>query len=382
MVKRRLKIGITCYPTIGGSGVIATELGKLLAKNGHEVHFITSSMPFRLEKANRNIYFHEVEVNQYAVFRYPPYDLTLASKMAEVADREGLDILHVHYAMPHAVCAYLAKQMAGDHLKIVTTLHGTDITVLGYDPSLSQMVRFGIEQSDVVTAVSKDLILQTQELLHTDKEIVPVYNFVDEEIYKEQSLPDLKKELGIAEKEKVLIHISNFRHVKRVQDVVETFYKIQESLSAKLLLIGEGPEFPLVFEQVKRLGIENKVLFLGKQENVAELLAISDLALLLSAKESFGLILLEAAACGVPSIGTRIGGIPEVIDHGETGFLVNLGDTASAAAHAVAILTDSDNYSKMSRAALKKAADVFHSEIILNQYESLYYDVLSDKSEG
>lgn len=379
---KRLKIGITCYPTIGGSGVIATELGKLLARKGHEVHFITSSLPFRLDKPNRNIYFHEVEVNQYAVFRYPPYDLTLASKMAEVAQREKLDILHVHYAMPHAVCAYLAKQMTGDHLKIVTTLHGTDITVLGYDPSLSQMVRFGIEKSDAVTAVSKDLIRQTQELLETKKEIIPVYNFVDEEVYKEQCLPELKKDLGIEEDEKVLIHISNFRQVKRVQDVVETFHKVRKSISAKLLLIGEGPEFPLVNEQVRRLDIQDHVLFLGKQENVADLLAISDLALLLSSKESFGLILLEAAACGVPSIGTRIGGIPEVIDHEETGFIVDVGDTESAASYASEILSNQKQYSKMSGAAMRKAKEVFHSEIILNQYESLYYDVISDNSKG
>lgn len=377
---KRLKIGITCYPTIGGSGVIATELGKLLAKKGHEVHFITSSMPFRLEKANRHIYFHEVEVNQYAVFRYPPYDLTLASKMAEVAEREGLDLLHVHYAMPHAVSAYLAKQMVGDKLKIVTTLHGTDITVLGYDPSLRQMIRFGIEQSDVVTAVSKDLIRETKELLQTEKEIVPVYNFVDESLYKPQRLPELKEELGIKEEERVFIHISNFRQVKRVPDVIDTFYKIQSSIPSKLLLVGEGPEFPLVYDKVKSLGIDENVLFLGKQENVSELLSISDLALLLSSKESFGLILLEAAACGVPSIGTRMGGIPEVIDHNETGFIVDVGDTSLAAEYAITILNDQQKYKAMSEAAIAKVEEVFHSEKILEQYEELYYRILDDEN--
>ncbi|TCP31617.1 N-acetyl-alpha-D-glucosaminyl L-malate synthase BshA [Scopulibacillus darangshiensis] len=371
-----LKIGITCYPTVGGSGVIATELGKMLAKKGHEVHFITSSLPFRLEKTSRNIFFHEVEVNQYAVFRYPPYDLSLASKMADVARRENLDILHVHYAVPHAVCAYLAKQMVGDQIKIVTTLHGTDITVLGYDPSLSDMIRFGIERSDLVTAVSKSLAQQTHELIQTDKEIIPVYNFVDEETYKIQEVPGLKEELGIGENEKVIIHISNFRNVKRVPDVVKTFAQVREKIPSKLLLIGEGPEFPVVMEQVNALGIKKDVLFLGKQENVADLLSISDLALLLSSKESFGLILLEAAACGVPAVGTKVGGIPEVICDGETGYITEVGDTNDAAAKAIGILTNPELQQQMATSALNLVNAKFHSKHILEQYESLYYRVL------
>lgn len=376
MMGRKLKIGITCYPTVGGSGVIATELGKMLAKKGHEVHFITSSLPFRLEKTSRNIFFHEVEVNQYAVFRYPPYDLTLASKMADVARRENLDLLHVHYAIPHAVCAYLAKQMVGDHMKIVTTLHGTDITVLGYDPSLSNMIRFGIEQSDIVTAVSDHLADETHKLLNTEKEIMPVYNFVDEDVYQKQDIPGLKEELGILPDEKVIIHISNFRNVKRVPDVIKTFAAIQRHMPAKCLLIGEGPEFPVVMELVKSLGLEEHVLFLGKQENVADLLSISDLALLLSTKESFGLILLEAAACGVPAIGTRVGGIPEVISDGETGYLTAVGDIEDASEKALKILTDPNLHKRFSENAVNVARTKFHSEHILEQYESLYYRVL------
>ncbi|MBM7645267.1 N-acetyl-alpha-D-glucosaminyl L-malate synthase BshA [Scopulibacillus daqui] len=372
----KLKIGITCYPTVGGSGVVATELGKMLAKKGHEVHFITSSIPFRLEKTSRNIFFHEVEVNQYAVFRYPPYDLTLASKMADVAVREELDLLHVHYAVPHAVCAYLAKQMAGGRLKIVTTLHGTDITVLGYDPALSNMIRFGIEQSDMVTAVSKDLARQTHDLLKTNKEIMPVYNFVDEDIYYKQDTGHLKEELQINPDEKVIIHISNFRGVKRVPDVIKVFSKIQEEMPAKLLLIGEGPEFPIVMDLVQTLGIESKVMFLGKQDNVADLLSISDLVLLLSSKESFGLILLEAASCGVPAVGTRAGGIPEVIVDGETGYLTDVGDIDDIASKAVNILQDPKLHQRLSENAVKRARTIFHSQHILEQYEAIYKKVL------
>ncbi len=231
----KLKIGISCYPTVGGSGVIATELGKLLAEQGHEVHFITSSVPFRLDRVYPNIYYHEVEVNQYSVFQYPPYDLTLASKMAEVAKRQKLDLIHVHYAVPHAICAILAKQMLGNDLKIMTTLHGTDITVLGYDPSLKDIIRFGIEQSDLVTAVSDDLVNQTRELVATDKRIETVYNFIDERVYTKLDVHDLKKHYHIEEDERVLIHISNFRPVKRVPDVVRSFAKVARKSKSKAI---------------------------------------------------------------------------------------------------------------------------------------------------
>ncbi|MEI4800809.1 N-acetyl-alpha-D-glucosaminyl L-malate synthase BshA [Bacillus sp. FJAT-51639] len=374
----KLKIGITCYPSVGGSGVVGTELGKLLAERGHEIHFITSGLPFRLNKVYPNIYFHEVTVNQYSVFQYPPYDLALASKMAEVAQREKLDIVHVHYAIPHAICAYLAKQMIGENVKIVTTLHGTDITILGSDPSLNNLIRFGIEQSDVVTAVSHSLIEETYDLIRTQKEIQTVYNFIDERVYFQRDMSQLRKEYGIQEDEKVLIHISNFRKVKRVHDVVKSFALIVKQVKAKLLLVGDGPEFCTIVQLVKHLGIEDRVLFLGKQDNVAELLAMSELMLLLSEKESFGLVLLEAMACGVPCIGTRTGGIPEVIQHGETGYICEVGDVEGASQQAIQLLQDDALHAKMAKRSMQVAYEQFGSEKIVSQYEAIYYDILRD----
>jgi L-malate glycosyltransferase len=372
----RLKVGIVCYPTVGGSGVVATELGKLLAERGHEIHFISSSMPFRLNKVYSNIYYHEVSVNQYSVFQYPPYDLALSSKIAEVAKREKLDLLHVHYAVPHAVCAVLAKQMVGEHLKIVTTLHGTDITVLGYDPSLSEIIKFGIEQSDIVTAVSNALVQQTYELLDVNKEIETVYNFVDERVYRKKDVYYLKEQYGIRPEEKVVIHVSNFRHVKRVPDIVKAFDLIQQEIPAKLLLVGDGPEMTVVCRLVKELDLKGKVLFLGKQENLEELYSISDVKLLLSEKESFGLVLLEAMACGVPCVGTKIGGIPEVIEDGKTGYLCELGAVEEAAEKTLRILKDSQLHAYMADAALKKVYEKFHSERIVSQYEWIYHRVI------
>ncbi|MCF6408211.1 N-acetyl-alpha-D-glucosaminyl L-malate synthase BshA [Pseudalkalibacillus salsuginis] len=377
---KKLKIGITCYPTIGGSGVVATELGKMLAKEGHEIHFITSSIPFRLEKFYHNVHFHEVEVNQYSVFRYPPYDLTLASKMAEIAVREKLDLLHVHYAVPHAICAYLAKQMVGEDLKIVTTLHGTDITVLGHDPSLSELIKFGIEKSDSVTAVSRSLIEQTKVLLGTEKDIDCVYNFIDEDVYKRKHNLDLRKEYGIKPEDKVLIHVSNFRSVKRVPDVVKTFHKVREQLPAKLLLIGDGPELTVACRMSKDLGLQDDVLILGKQENIAELFSISDVKLLLSEKESFGLVLLEAMACGVPVIGTNIGGIPEVIDEGVTGYICEIGNIDQIASKTLQILQNDELQTRMSRNAVKHVHQNFHSKMILNDYLEVYAKTLGLKS--
>lgn len=372
----KLKIGITCYPTVGGSGVIATELGKFLAERGHEIHFITSSIPFRLNKMYHNIYFHQVEVNQYSVFQYPPYDIALASKMAEVIKREKLDILHVHYAMPHAVCAILGKQMAGSDVKIVTTLHGTDITVLGYDPSLTDAIRFGIEKSDFVTAVSKALVHQTNELIHPRKEIETIYNFIDERIYRKTDSIHLRKEYGIASDEKILIHVSNFRHVKRVPDVVKVFAKIKENIKAKLLLVGDGPEMTIICKLVNDLNLREHVLFLGKQDNLEELYSISDLMLLLSEKESFGLVALEAMACGVPCIGTNIGGIPEVIIDHENGFICELGDVDNIADKALSLLLDEKLHQEFSKNAMNSVHERFMSNKIVDQYENIYYKLL------
>ncbi|MCL7745938.1 N-acetyl-alpha-D-glucosaminyl L-malate synthase BshA [Halalkalibacter alkaliphilus] len=371
-----LKIGISCYPTVGGSGVIATELGKLLAERGHEVHFITSSVPFRLDRVYPNIYYHEVEVNQYSVFQYPPYDLTLASKMAEVVKRQKLDIIHVHYAVPHAICAILAKQMVDHDVKIMTTLHGTDITVLGYDPSLKDIIKFGIEKSDLVTAVSDDLVQQTRELVSTDKPIETVYNFIDERVYMKREVADLKEHYRLQEDEKILIHISNFRPVKRVSDVIKSFAKISAKVKSKLLLIGNGPELAVARQLAKQLQVEEKVLFLGNQKHIAELLSMSDLMLLLSEKESFGLVALEAMACGVPVIGTRTGGIPEVVVDGETGYLCEIGDTDCVADKAISLLQDAASYEAFSLRGIERVKTIFHSRIIVSRYEKLYQQIL------
>ncbi|MEH6991818.1 N-acetyl-alpha-D-glucosaminyl L-malate synthase BshA [Neobacillus drentensis] len=374
---RKLKIGITCYPTVGGSGVVATELGKMLAEKGHEIHFISSSMPFRLNRMYHNIFYHQVEVNQYSVFQYPPYDIALASKMAEVANRENLDILHVHYAIPHAVCAILAKQMSKVDVKIVTTLHGTDITVLGYDPSLTEAIKFGIEKSDAVTAVSRSLIEQTQELIQPDKQIETVYNFIDDRIYQKRDANHLKKEFGIKENEKVVIHVSNFRPVKRVQDVVKTFAKISAAMPAKLLLVGDGPEMTPVCRLVKKLGLTDKVHLLGKQENLDELYSISDIKLLLSEKESFGLVALEAMACGVPCIGTNVGGLPEVIQNGKTGYICELGDIDDISKKAIMLLSDQQIHEQFASNGLTVVKTKFRAEQIVGKYEQLYYKLLN-----
>ncbi|CQR46674.1 D-inositol 3-phosphate glycosyltransferase [Paraliobacillus sp. PM-2] len=370
------KIGITCYPSVGGSGIVATELGKFLAKQGHEIHFITSSVPFRLNNLYSNIYFHEVEVNHYPVFQYPPYDLALANKMAEVIDTEELDILHVHYAIPHAICAILAKEMANREVKIVTTLHGTDITVLGIDNSLKKMIKYGIEKSDAVTAVSHSLVKQTKDMLAVEKPINVVYNFIDTEEYYRHPNNDLRKQYNIQSNEKVIIHISNFRKVKRIQDVIYAFQRINQHLPSKLLLIGDGPEYSEMYQLVHKLGLENNVLFLGKQNNIAELLSISDLKLLLSEKESFGLVMIEAMACGVPCIGTNVGGIPEVIEEGKNGYIMEIGDIKSLVDKAISLLSDEEKWKSFSNGALQHVNQHFSAEHIVKQYESIYQELL------
>lgn len=371
-----LKIGITCYPTLGGSGVVATELGKLLAERGHEVHFITHGLPFRLGKFHKNVYYHEVEVSDYHVFRYPPYDLSLASKMAQVAKMKQLDILHVHYALPHAICAFLAKQMVGDQLKVVTTLHGTDITILGQEASLNDLIRLGIHQSDAVTAVSKDLINETNRLLNIQKPIDLVYNFVDKREYYPR--PDAQLRLNYAlPHEKILMHISNFRPVKRLQDVVQTFYRIQKEIPSKLLLVGEGPDLPKVRALVQELDLIDRVVFLGKQEEVSLVISLADVMLLPSEKESFGLVALEAMACGVPTIASRAGGIPEVIIHESTGFLAEIGDVEAMAQFGIQYLSNPALIEQFKDNCLIRAREDFCNNVIMEQYEEIYYRVLN-----
>ncbi|MHA0855402.1 N-acetyl-alpha-D-glucosaminyl L-malate synthase BshA [Paenibacillus sp. CMAA1364] len=375
-MNRPLKIGITCYPSLGGSGVVATELGKILAEKGHQVHFITHSIPFRLGTTfQKNIFYHEVEVTDYYVFKYPPNDLSLATKMAQVAKMQDLDILHVHYAVPHAVCAFLAKQMVGDQLKVVTTLHGTDITVLAQDETLKDLIRLAINESDAVTAVSKDLIRETREVLDITRDIDLTYNFVDKRVYYPRDTGSLRGDFAQPD-EKILMHISNFRPVKRVMDVIDIFAQVHEVIPSKLLLVGEGPDLPKVQCKIKELGLTDSVHFLGKQDEIAHVISLADVLLLPSSKESFGLVALEAMACGVPTVGSEAGGIPELVVHGETGFLAPIGEVKQMADYCIQLLSNTALNQRFKDACMRRAQEDFCDELIMKKYEEIYYRVL------
>ncbi|MHA6259658.1 N-acetyl-alpha-D-glucosaminyl L-malate synthase BshA [Sporosarcina sp. CAU 1771] len=375
---RKLKIGVICYPSLGGSGVVATELGIMMANKGHEMHYITSSRPFRFDEAHPNIFFHEVTIEGYAVFKYPPYDIALANCIAQVIESEDLDLLHVHYAVPHAVSAALAKDMASSDIGIITTLHGTDVTILGRDPGLLKPLRYGINKSTIVTAVSESLKQETIELVSPDVDIQTIYNFIDETKYHAVDPGTLKSDLGIKE-EKVIIHISNFRDVKNIPDIIYSFKKIREKIKVKLLLVGDGPEKQKMKVLASELGIQDDVLFLGQRADLAELLSISDLMFLLSKKEAFGLVLLEALSCGVPAVATNIGGIPEVIEDGVNGYLVPLGDTDAASERGLQILQNPVLHEEFKQKGLQIAKEKFHSSTIVEQYENLYYEVAGEK---
>ncbi|WP_145458040.1 N-acetyl-alpha-D-glucosaminyl L-malate synthase BshA [Staphylococcus pettenkoferi] len=372
-----MKIGITCYPSMGGSGIIATELGIKLAERGHVVHFITSNIPFRIRKPLPNITFHQVEVNQYAVFRYAPYDITLSTKIAEVIDEYDLDILHMHYAVPHAVCGILGRQMAKKKdVKIMTTLHGTDITVLGYDHTLRNGIKFGIEQSDLVTSVSNALAQQTYDIVQPDKDIVTIYNFVRETEFETKHDNSLKSYYNIQPEEKVLIHVSNFRKVKRIDTIIDTFAKVRAEQPAKLLLLGDGPELMDMKAKAHEMNLQDDILFLGKQDWVSEFYQMADLVLLLSEKESFGLTLLEAMKTGVVPIGSNAGGIKEVIKHGETGYIVDVGDSDAASRYALKLLNNPELYQRLQHNMLSDIEQRFGSELITDQYEHYYQQVI------
>lgn len=385
--ERRLKIGITCYPTYGGSGVVATELGLELAQRGHEVHFISYAQPIRLNRPAPNIHYHEVEVSRYPLFEYPPYDLALATRMAEVSEIYDLDLLHVHYAIPHSVSALLARQMLAwgpkhRRLPFVTTLHGTDITLVGQDPSYLPVTRFSIEQSDGVTAISKYLRERTCREFGIANNIEVIYNFVNTELYcreKEKDLTQHRAEYA-PKGERILVHVSNFRPVKRVTDVIEIFDRVRKKVPSKLLLMGDGPERSPAERLVMQKGIHNDVIFLGKQEQIGEKLAIADVLLLPSQLESFGLAALEAMASEVVPVATRVGGIPEVIEHGTTGFLAEVGDVDAMAKYAIEILSDESRLRAMGEACRKWAADHFSANSIIPQYEAFYRRVLERSS--
>jgi N-acetyl-alpha-D-glucosaminyl L-malate synthase BshA len=374
-----VKLGITCYPTYGGSGAVATELGIALARKGHEVHFITYQQPFRLPAFSPRIYFHEVEVGRYPLFEYPPYDLALAVRMHEVALAHDLDLLHCHYAIPHATSAWIAREMLGSsrrRMPFVTTLHGTDITIVGQDPSFQSITKFSIEKSDGLTAVSRYLQEETLTTFGCTAcriEVIP--NFVDPTVYDRARYPGVLE--AIPAGTKVLMHISNFRPVKRVRDVVRIFARVAAEMEAVLVMVGDGPDRFEAEAQARELGVGDRVFFRGKIEAVAPLLAGADLFLLPSNSESFGLSALEALASGVPVVGSLVGGLPEVVRDGETGCLLPVGDVDAMARAAVAILRDDERWQAMSTAAAADARTRFSLDAVVSEYEAFYQYTLA-----
>ncbi|WP_299765250.1 N-acetyl-alpha-D-glucosaminyl L-malate synthase BshA [uncultured Dokdonia sp.] len=375
-----MKIAIVCYPTFGGSGVVATELGIALSKRGHEVHFITYKQPVRLALLNEKIHFHEVNVPDYPLFHYQPYELALSSKLVRIIKKQGIDILHVHYAIPHAYAGYMAKEMLkeeGIHIPMVTTLHGTDITLVGSHPFYRPAVSFSINKSDVVTSVSESLKQDTLRLFDITRHIDVVPNFIDVD-GSNNGFTDCQRELMANEDERIITHISNFRKVKRIQDVIEVFYRVQLELPAKLLMVGEGPEREGAEKRVKELGIEDKVRFLGNSNEIDKILCFSDLFLLPSEAESFGLAALEAMVNEVPVVSSKAGGIPEVNIDGVTGYLSNVGNIADMAQNSIRILQDDDTLNTFKKNA-KREARKFDIQNIVPLYEELYEKVLVDK---
>jgi N-acetyl-alpha-D-glucosaminyl L-malate synthase BshA len=371
-----MKIGITCYPTYGGSGVVATELGKMLADMGNEVHFISYALPYRLNSFSSQLFYHEVDVLQYPLFEYPPYSLSLASKMADVIEYQNLDIMHVHYAIPHATSAYLAKQlMPKKDLKYVTTLHGTDITLLGGDPSFYKITKFSIEESSGITAVSEFLRNKTIEVFNTEKEIEVIPNFVPFDIKKIENKPELRQ-CYANDDEFIITHISNFRSLKRVTDIVPIIKKVLKKHKVKMLMVGDGPERFKTEEQCRQENICENVFFLGKQENISDLLSISNTVLIPSASESFGLVALEALACGIPCVSTNAGGLPEVNQNGITGFTKEVGDIEGLADAISTILSDQNLAKKMGIAGKEIALNNFSAEKIIPKYLQFYEKIL------
>lgn len=370
-----MNIGITCYPTYGGSGAVATELGIALAERGHEVHFITYRQPFRLPSFLPRIFFHEVDVGRYPLFEFPPYDLALAVRMHEVVKSHHLELLHCHYAIPHATSAWIAREMlreTGEDVEVITTLHGTDITIVGQDPSFYPITKFSIEKSDRITAVSQYLKEETCRAFGCDGPAIDViHNFIDPDVYDREKYPSLlRKQFGPSKP--ILMHVSNFRTVKRVRDVIRVYAEVNREIPSALVMIGDGPDRPAAEEEARMLGVENSVSFLGKLDQIAPLLAAADLFLLPSQSESFGLSALEALASGVPVIGTNAGGLPEVIRDGETGVLCAVGDIPGMAAAALEILQDRKRWSEMSKLGAADARERFSRDAIVTKYESLY----------
>jgi len=375
-----MKIGITCYPTYGGSGVVATELGKALAKRGHQIHFISYALPFRLDSFVENIVFHEVETSSYPLFEFPLYSLALASKMVEVARYEDLDLLHVHYAIPHASSAYLAKQMlkGKKDLKIITTLHGTDITLVGLEPSFLPLVKFSIEESDGVTAVSRFLKEKTLTNYNIEKDIEVIPNFIDTNIYKPISNSEFKKYIA-PNGEKILMHTSNFRPVKRVPDTIKIFEQVFKEIPSKLVLVGDGPERSDCEKLCRQINLCEHVKFLGKQDGLVDILNAADVFLIPSQSESFGLAALEAMACGVPVVSSSVGGLPELVKHNDSGFIAEIGDIDRMSKYVIDLLTNPRKYEMFSNNARRRAIELFGIDKIVPYYENYYQTVLEEK---
>ena len=371
-----MNIGITCYPTYGGSGTVASELGRKLAQRGHKVHFITTAMPYRLSEFYENIFFHEVQVFQYPLFDYAPYSLSLASKMAQVAERENLDLLHVHYAVPHATSAYLAKKLLEKRTKlpVITTLHGTDITLVGTDPSYYDITRFSIEQSDAVTAVSDYLKNETLSRFAVDNDIIVIPNFVDPERFRPET--PINRDCLADEGCKVVMHISNFRPVKRIGDIIEVFHGISERTDAMLVLVGSGPEKEKARALIEEKGLNDSVRFIGRQDDVSQVIPCADLYLLLSEHESFGLTALEAMSCEVPVVGTSGSGMEGFLGDGVAGSLFPVGDVPAMVDGCMRILDDDDLARSMGKAGRKRVMEDYHEDVIVEQYEELYRSVI------
>lgn len=373
-----MNIGIVCYPTFGGSGVLATELGKALADKGHNIHFITYQQPVRLTGFSANVFYHEVRVPAYPLFDFPPYETALASTLVDVVKNNHLDLLHVHYAIPHASAAYMAKQILAEQgitIPFITTLHGTDITLVGKDKTYAPVVSFSINQSDAITAVSNNLKEETYANFKIEKDIDVIYNFVDIDRFKKKPIDAFKKAIA-PEGEKVILHASNFRKVKRIADVIYTFNQIKKTIPSKLLLVGDGPERPMAEELCRELGIFEETRFVGKQQDMEEIYAIADLFLLPSEYESFGLAALEAMAAGAPVIATNTGGLPEIVTQGVNGYLSTVGDVTSMSKDAVKILSNERTLQQFKEAA-KNQATKFTISSIVPQYEALYKKVMA-----
>ena len=372
-----MKIGIVCYPTHGGSGVVASELGISLAKKGHEIHIVSYATPFRLRSFHPNIFIHDIEVASYPLFKYPPYALAVAAKLVELVEHYHLELIHSHYAVPHAASAYLTKQILDSRsVKTITTLHGTDIILVGADRSFHRVIQFAIEESDGVTAVSNYLKRVTKEEFDIQRDIRVIYNFVDTAGVEQKSDICTRKDFA-SEGEKIIMHASNFRAVKRVGDVVRVFAKIRENIPAKLVLIGEGPERLFVQQLTKKLKLTEDVHFLGAQDDTGPLFLCADLFVLTSELESFGLTALEAMACGVPVIATETGGLPEVITQGETGYLLPIGDIQKMAERAIHLLSNTEQHNLFRRQARIRARQHFNADRIIPQYEAFYREILN-----